>query len=118
MRVFMAYTLCMYKQPLSMKDIKKNRVSYERIRDNYIKDYVHMLIESEVKALRDMRSDFEALSRELRSINQVKECVRCDRVKPARVRHCKTCGQCVMRMDHHCVLVNNCVGIHNHIYLI
>ena len=34
--------------------------------------------------------------------------------KLARVHHCRACGRCSLRMDHHCVWIDNCVGWHNH----
>jgi len=36
-----------------------------------------------------------------------------DRWKPPRAHHCKTCRQCIFRMDHHCPWINNCVGLGN-----
>ena len=38
-------------------------------------------------------------------------CNICDCVKPPRAHHCRKCGRCVIRMDHHCPWVGNCVGL-------
>lgn len=43
-----------------------------------------------------------------------KYCKRCKAFKPVRAHHCSICGRCVVKMDHHCPWVNNCVGIGNH----
>ncbi|XP_054829519.1 palmitoyltransferase ZDHHC23 isoform X2 [Eublepharis macularius] len=41
-------------------------------------------------------------------------CPKCRLVRPARAGHCRICGRCVKRLDHHCVWINSCVGEHNH----
>ncbi|XP_062841578.1 palmitoyltransferase ZDHHC23-B isoform X2 [Trichomycterus rosablanca] len=41
-------------------------------------------------------------------------CQVCKLVKPPRAGHCRICGVCVLRMDHHCVWINSCVGQANH----
>mmetsp|Transcript_17289 Transcript_17289/g.26677 ORF Transcript_17289/g.26677 Transcript_17289/m.26677 type:complete len:281 (+) Transcript_17289:1375-2217(+) len=41
-------------------------------------------------------------------------CPECFIIKTKRSFHCSTCGLCVERYDHHCVWVNNCVGLKNH----
>ena len=41
-------------------------------------------------------------------------CKHCHRVKPPRAYHCSICRQCVIKMEHHCPWINNCVGVLNH----
>ncbi|RKP10671.1 DHHC palmitoyltransferase-domain-containing protein [Thamnocephalis sphaerospora] len=40
-------------------------------------------------------------------------CRKCQMDKPDRTHHCSVCGTCVLKMDHHCPWLNNCVGHHN-----
>ena len=41
-------------------------------------------------------------------------CKKCkDAWKPPRAYHCKVCNTCIMKMDHHCVWISNCVGAGN-----
>ncbi|XP_045454415.1 palmitoyltransferase ZDHHC2-like [Melitaea cinxia] len=44
----------------------------------------------------------------------VRYCNRCVLVKPDRAHHCSICSRCVLKMDHHCPWVNNCVCFHNY----
>jgi len=41
-------------------------------------------------------------------------CRICNAIKPMRAHHCSICKICVLKMDHHCPWVNNCVGWRNH----
>lgn len=41
-------------------------------------------------------------------------CFSCELVKPVRSKHCRTCGTCHARFDHHCVWIMNCVAAGNH----
>ncbi|ORY46571.1 zf-DHHC-domain-containing protein, partial [Rhizoclosmatium globosum] len=51
--------------------------------------------------------------------NSVKRyCRKCNAFKPPRTHHCSVCKTCVLRMDHHCPWLNNCVGFYNQGYFI
>ncbi|GBE59119.1 cell cycle regulator with zn-finger domain-containing protein [Babesia ovata] len=45
-----------------------------------------------------------------------RSCKWCSIYKPDRAHHCRVCGRCVLKMDHHCPWVNNCIGWANHKY--
>lgn len=42
------------------------------------------------------------------------KCHTCKLLKPARSKHCKKCGKCILFFDHHCVWLNNCIGKGNY----
>ncbi|XP_043604371.1 palmitoyltransferase ZDHHC15B-like isoform X1 [Bombus pyrosoma] len=44
----------------------------------------------------------------------IRFCEKCQLIKPDRAHHCSVCSTCVLKMDHHCPWVNNCVGFHNY----
>eukprot|EP01103_Thecamoeba_quadrilineata_P010391 TRINITY_DN2230_c1_g1_i1.p1 TRINITY_DN2230_c1_g1~~TRINITY_DN2230_c1_g1_i1.p1 ORF type:complete len:227 (+),score=3.12 TRINITY_DN2230_c1_g1_i1:336-1016(+) len=43
----------------------------------------------------------------------IKYCEMCKASKPDRSHHCGRCQRCVLKMDHHCPWINNCVGWRN-----
>ena len=44
----------------------------------------------------------------------VKYCVYCMQFKPERAHHCRQTGMCVLKMDHYCNWVMNCIGFKNY----
>ncbi|KAF8108571.1 hypothetical protein N665_0108s0104 [Sinapis alba] len=49
---------------------------------------------------------------------RVRFCRKCNQPKPPRCHHCSVCSRCVLKMDHHCVWVVNCVGALNYKYFL
>ena len=45
-------------------------------------------------------------------------CQRCIRTKPDRCHHCSQCNKCILKMDHHCPWVANCIGFFNYKYFL
>ena len=43
-------------------------------------------------------------------------CQKCQMKRPGRAHHCKICNKCVLKMDHHCPWIANCVGHQNQKY--
>lgn len=41
-------------------------------------------------------------------------CKSCKTYKPPRTHHCRYCRRCVLKMDHHCPWISNCVGNDNY----
>ncbi|KAG9282191.1 palmitoyltransferase ZDHHC15-like [Astyanax mexicanus] len=41
-------------------------------------------------------------------------CRHCQLIKPDRCHHCSACQICVLKMDHHCLWLNNCIGFSNY----
>jgi hypothetical protein len=50
------------------------------------------------------------------SSGDIRCCSTCLLKKPDRTHHCSACGHCVLKMDHHCPWINNCVGFYNFKY--
>ncbi|CAL8099095.1 unnamed protein product [Calicophoron daubneyi] len=49
-------------------------------------------------------------------LHSVTICPRCPMPRPMRAHHCGICGGCILRMDHHCPWIANCVGLRTHVH--
>jgi DHHC palmitoyltransferase len=41
-------------------------------------------------------------------------CQKCSYAKPDRTHHCSICRRCILKMDHHCPWLGNCIGFGNY----
>ena len=62
-----------------------------------------------------MKAPFQS---EYMDIKNCEKCVGKETWKPPRAHHCRECGFCIFKMDHHCPWVNNCVGYRNMKYFL
>merc|ERR1719439_193603 len=50
----------------------------------------------------------------LKRTGERRHCKWCGKYKPDRCHHCRGCRTCILKMDHHCPWIYNCVGFKNH----
>lgn len=48
----------------------------------------------------------------------IRTCEKCNLLKPDRAHHCSVCDTCILKMDHHCPWVNNCVCFSNYKFFV
>eukprot|EP00397_Hematodinium_sp_SG-2012_P021194 GEMP01021878.1.p1 GENE.GEMP01021878.1~~GEMP01021878.1.p1 ORF type:complete len:314 (+),score=35.98 GEMP01021878.1:229-1170(+) len=53
---------------------------------------------------------------ETKHSGELRYCKWCGKFKPDRCHHCRVCKRCVLKMDHHCPWISNCVGFNNYKY--
>lgn len=66
---------------------------------------------------RTQNADALGLSiQETKRSGERRHCKWCAKYKPDRCHHCRVCRMCILKMDHHCPWIYNCVGFGNHKY--
>lgn len=58
--------------------------------------------------------DGRTRTREVKYSGERRRCKHCLVYKPDRCHHCRVCKCCILKMDHHCPWIMNCVGFRNH----
>jgi len=53
---------------------------------------------------------------EMKKSGDRRHCKWCGKYKPDRCHHCRVCRTCILKMDHHCPWIYNCVGFFNYKY--
>lgn len=51
---------------------------------------------------------------EMKKTGMRRHCKWCGKYKPDRCHHCRVCKTCILKMDHHCPWIYNCVGFYNY----
>jgi len=68
----------------------------------------------------DGRSDANQMAsinlQEMKKSGDRRHCKWCGKYKPDRCHHCRVCRTCILKMDHHCPWIYNCVGFFNYKY--
>jgi len=54
--------------------------------------------------------------KERKRLGDRRNCKWCNKFKPDRCHHCRVCRMCILKMDHHCPWIYNCVGFKNFKY--
>ncbi|KAL5289228.1 ZDHHC2 family protein [Megaselia abdita] len=72
--------------------------------------------EQQKRILENFARDLPVTNRTIHG--SVRFCEKCQIIKPDRGHHCSVCGTCVLKMDHHCPWVNNCVNFTNYKFFV
>jgi len=86
-----------------------------RVPNNWKPDNLN---EEQMKEIQEMTTKGSKDSDSNSTFIGVKWCRKCPGWKPPRAHHCSECERCVLKMDHHCPWINNCVGHYNHKYFL
>merc|ERR1712087_48802 len=78
--------------------------------------YSPLKIELYPKECQEIPSKYYKFDPELKQHDVVRYCNQCQCYKSWRAHHCSICKRCVLKMDHHCPWMWNCVGYANYRY--
>ena len=96
------YAMCIFSDPGRVKGLSLRAQLAVAVEcdPSYVRGAAAVLAEAKKRA--NTNADDSSFS--------VRWCDECHSPKPPRVHHCSVCRACVLKMDHHCPWVNNCVG--------
>merc|ERR1719215_2529107 len=66
--------------------------------------------------MRGISQQAPLISQETKKSGDRRHCKWCGKYKPDRCHHCRVCRTCILKMDHHCPWIYNCVGFANYKY--
>lgn len=81
-------------------------------------DIFPMALNQKIKRNYSTINPFIAESIKNTSIEKTHICEICQTYKPPRCHHCSRCNRCFLKMDHHCVFLDVCIGFHNYKFFI
>lgn len=112
----MTFTVLMGLWSFTMALITKNHVHHQQKRrsDNINKNKNDNSVGSDDAINGEGNEDLPEMNKNNDQVLIKRWCRKCQQEKPPRTHHCSICNVCVLRMDHHCPWINNCVGYRNH----
>ena len=103
--VVLNYILTAIIKPGSIDDIKNSKKFRQKLNPYYC-----------YKKLPNLNYILRMGNLNYKNKNKFNFCKYCKEIKPLRTHHCTVCRKCILRMDHHCPWVNNCIGLSNFRY--